>query len=330
MRVGPRFPVRAGIVPGGACRRVTYGRACRNRAHDPRIGVTGASCDLRASELCPVQPTSAKSLPPSGPCPQPCSSLVVLYRVGALRERRQPVSCSRSHGAVGPLDETPTAPAAPACGFCETPTTPACPKRHKSGPCGATGVVLVSPDVGAPRAGVVAVSPGVGAPYAGVVAVSPGVGESRTDSAQRRWSHALGGRASAPARGRKPVAGNVRVAGEVGTDVPCPTPWPGAPAIDARIRQSTPNRMRLSARRPLVAAEFGARGIPARRAPQLYGEGAPRRISGRRAHTHTRLALPRPASPCHTADAPPPPPPPPRHRREARPHGHRTCATMEA
>lgn len=201
MRVGPRFPVRAGIVPGGACRRVTCGRACRNRAHDPRIGVTGASCDLRASELCPVQPTSAKSLPPSGPCPQPCSSLVVLYRVGALRERRQPVSCSRSHGAVGPLDETPTAPAAPACGFCETPTTPACPKRKKSGRCGGTGVV----------------------------AVSPGVGEGRTDSAQRRWSHALGGRAWTPAGGRKPVAGTVRVAGELGRDIPYPAPSPGAP-----------------------------------------------------------------------------------------------------
>ena len=243
MRVGPRFPVRAGIVPGGACRRVTCGRACRNRAHDPRIGVTGASCDLRASELCPVQPTSAKSLPPSGPCPQPCSSLVVLYRVGALRERRQPVSCSRSHGAVGPLDETPTAPAAPACGFCETPTTPACPKRKKSGRCGGTGVVAVSPGVGAPRAGVVAVSPGAGAPpagvvavspgagapYAGVVAVSPGVGEGRTDSAQRRWSHALGGRAWTPAGGRKPVAGTVRVAGELGRDIPYPAPSPGAP-----------------------------------------------------------------------------------------------------
>ena len=38
----------------------------------------------------------------------------------------------------------------------------------------------------------------------------------------------------------------------------------------AQIRQSTPNRMRLSARRPLVAAEFGARGITVRRAPQPY------------------------------------------------------------
>ena len=44
------------------------------------------------------------------------------------------------------------------------------------------------------------------------------------------------------------------------------------PRIGAQIRQSTPNRMRLSARRPLVAAEFGARGIPVRRAPQLYGQ----------------------------------------------------------
>ena len=40
--------------------------------------------------------------------------------------------------------------------------------------------------------------------------------------------------------------------------------------IGAQIRQSTPNRMRLSARRPLVAAEFGARGITVRRAPQPY------------------------------------------------------------
>ena len=101
---------------------------------------------------------------------------------------------------------------------------------------------------------------------------------------------ALGGRAWTPAGGRKPVAGNVRVAGEVGTDVPCPTPWPGAPAIDARIRQSTPNRMRLSARRPLVAAEFGARGIPVRRAPQLYDRSTPARIPWRRASTHTGRA----------------------------------------
>ena len=40
--------------------------------------------------------------------------------------------------------------------------------------------------------------------------------------------------------------------------------------IGAQIRQSTPNRMRLSARRPLVAAEFGARGITVRRALQPY------------------------------------------------------------
>ena len=160
-------------------------------------------------------PPRRSRCPPSGPCPQSCSSLVVLYRVGALRERRQPVSCSRSHGAAGPLDETPTTPAASACGFCETPTTPACPKRKKSGRCGGTGVV--------------AVSPGVGALPAGVVAVSPGAGERRTDSPQRRWSHALGGRAWTPAGGRKPVAGTVRVAGELGRDIPYPAASPGAP-----------------------------------------------------------------------------------------------------
>jgi len=60
--------------------------------------------------------------------------------------------------------------------------------------------------------------------------------------------------------------------------------------IGAQIRQSTPNRMRLSARRPLVAAEFGARGIPVRRAPQLYGQSTLARIPWRRASTHTGRA----------------------------------------
>ena len=59
------------------------------------------------------------------------------------------------------------------------------------------------------------------------------------------------------------------------------------PRIGAQIRQSTPNRMRLSARRPLVAAEFGARGIPVRRAPQLYGHPPHGRTPGRRGSTHT-------------------------------------------
>ena len=110
----------------------------------------------------------------------------------------------------------------------------------------------------------------------------------------------------------------------------------GCPAIDARIRQSTPNRMRLSARRPLVAAEFGARGIPVRRAPQLYGEGTPRRIFGRRAHTHTRSAPPRlpPVGAPPAAVPPRPSHPCPRPataaRRGAGPRDHRTCATMEA
>ena len=59
------------------------------------------------------------------------------------------------------------------------------------------------------------------------------------------------------------------------------------PRIGGQIRQSTPNRMRLSARRPLVAAEFGARGIPVRRAPQLYGHPPHGRTPGRRGSTHT-------------------------------------------
>ena len=62
------------------------------------------------------------------------------------------------------------------------------------------------------------------------------------------------------------------------------------PRIGGQIRQSTPNRMRLSARRPLVAAEFGARGIPVRRAPQLYDQSTPARIPWRRASTHTGRA----------------------------------------
>ena len=73
----------------------------------------------------------------------------------------------------------------------------------------------------------------------------------------------------------------------------CPQTWDGptyavpGPRIGAQIRQSTPNRMRLSARRPLVAAEFGARGIPVRRAPQLYGHPPHGRTPGRRGSTHT-------------------------------------------
>ena len=75
-----------------------------------------------------------------------------------------------------------------------------------------------------------------------------------------------------------------------------PQTWDGptyavpGPRIGAQIRQSTPNRMRLSARRPLVAAEFGARGIPVRRAPQLYDQSTRARIPWHRASTHTGRA----------------------------------------
>ena len=106
------------------------------------------------------------------------------------------------------------------------------------------------------------------------------------------------------------------------------------PRIGAQIRQSTPNRMRLSARRPLVAAEFGARGIPVRRAPQLYDQSARARIPWRRASTHTGRAPQRTSSsrPWQREAGPTPYPVPetddPRERplpREAR-----TCGTMEA
>ena len=109
----------------------------------------------------------------------------------------------------------------------------------------------------------------------------------------------------------------------------------GCPAIDARIRQSTPNRMRLSARRPLVAAEFGARGIPVRRAPQLYDQSAPARIPWRRASTHTgHPPQPVPSSPRPSQREAGPTPGLVPGRVDPRgwplPRRARTCGTMEA
>ena len=113
------------------------------------------------------------------------------------------------------------------------------------------------------------------------------------------------------------------------------------PRIGAQIRQSTPNRMRLSARRPLVAAEFGARGIPVRRAPKLYGRPCPRASRGG-VHQPTR-GIRHIARPVTVAPSPSPRPwlahavPCPRPARaRADPRGRplprqaRTCGTMEA